>query len=115
MNQALLGAVWPFLVSAIIYARHGARASIAQLVWTPLAMGLCGIYAIVPDLPRAVHQYELYHTLARSRWTDIFLFHYTIDRIEIDSSFYPAAFAAVFLCVIVAAWRELYLRERQAA
>jgi hypothetical protein len=113
MNQLLLGALLPFLAAAAWYARRGCRASPRMLVLTPLFMALAALYAIVPDLPRLAGCEGLYFRLANDPRMDIFLWHYTIDRIEVDSSLYHTALILMFAMLVAAAWRELYLLEKE--
>jgi len=113
MNQLLLGALLPFAGMAVWYARRGRRASLGMLLLTPLLMALGALYAVAPDLPRLAGRMDLYYRLADDPRTNIFLWHYAIDRIEVDSSLYHAALVLTFLLLIGAAWRELYLAERR--
>lgn len=113
MNQLILGAAAPFLVSAILYASARFRASMRWLVLCPLLMIAGALWAVVPDMPRLLGMSSLYSRLARAPWTDIFFFHYTIDRTEIDSPLYVVGAVTMACCLLLAAWRELALRERK--
>jgi hypothetical protein len=112
MNQLLIGAAFPFSIALIVYLARRARAGVAALVLTPLAMGLCALWAVVPDLPRLLGMHDLYFRLANDPRTNMFFWHYSIDRIEIDSSLYHAGLLLMACGLLAAAWRELYLRER---
>jgi hypothetical protein len=112
MNQILLGSAIPFVVIMLWYARRRGRASLLMLVSAPFWMGLGALWAVIPDLPRLFGAYGLYHRLAKDPRTDIFFWHYTIDRIETDSSLYHVGLIMMGLLLLAAAWRELSRRER---
>jgi len=112
MNQLLLGALLPFLAAAAWYARRRCRATPLMLTLAPVCMAAGALFAVIPDLPRLVGREQLYLRLAQDPRMDIFLWHYTIDRIEFDSSLYHTAMIVMFLMLVAAAWRELYLLER---
>jgi len=112
MNQILFGALIPFLVAVAIYIRRGARASFTFLVLTPVWMALGALYAVVPDLPRLFGRPDVYHRWSHDPRMNIFLWHYAIDRVEVDSSFYHAGLIVMLLLLLGAAWRELYLVEK---
>ena len=112
MNQILLGALLPFVVAAARYARRRCRASPLMLTLTPVFMAAGALYAIIPDLPRLFGHERLYLRLSQDPRMNVFLWHYTIDRIEVDSSLYHTAMIVMFLTLVAAAWRELYLLER---
>lgn len=111
MNQLLLGASIPFAVAACVYVARRARASLPLLVATPCAMAALAVWAVAPDLPRLVGLHRLYLKLAADPRIDIFLWHYTIDAMEIDSPAYGVGLAALAAALLAAAWRELRLRE----
>jgi hypothetical protein len=113
MNQFLLGASLPYLVGVVLYLRHR-RASLRLLTILPIAMAAGALWAVAPDIPRALGMHGLYGRLAADPRTNIFLFHYSIDRMESDSILYTAGFVIMVLSVVAAAWRELYLRERES-
>ena len=115
MHQPLIGAAFPFLIAAVIYAFRRGRCSLPFLVVTPIVMAACAVWAIVPDIPRAIGWQSLYLRLARDPRMDIFFWHYTIDRYE---DYYPSCnglYAALVGALLFAAWRELRCREREAA
>lgn len=112
MNQLILGAAIPFLVSAMIYAAARCRASMRLLLLCPLFMMAGALWAVIPDVPRVFGMSGLYFRLARAPWTDIFFFHYTIDRAEVDSPLYVVGAVAMACSLLLVAWRELALRER---
>jgi hypothetical protein len=113
MNQIVIGALGPFLIAACMYVARKARASFTLLVAAPLSMAAGAIWAVVPDIPRALGMETLYGRLARDPRIDIFFMHYTIDRIEGESILYTVAFVGMALSVFVVAWREVWLRERE--
>ncbi len=113
MNQIVMGAAIPYLVSAIIYCFRKARASMTLLVAAPLAMTACAIWAVVPDIPRALGMDSLYGRMAHDPRSNIFFMHYTIDKLETDSILYTVAFVLMALSVFVVAWREVWLVERE--
>jgi hypothetical protein len=103
----MLGAALPLLVCAVIYIARGRRASLRLLVLGPLVAGLSGAWAVVPDLPRAFGDVDRYYQLHHASWCDVFWGHCWIDRGEIDRPWYPLAFIAVGVTILVVAWREL--------
>jgi hypothetical protein len=111
MNQLLIGAAIPFAIAAAAYALRGGRASWRWLILTPAAMALGALWAVVPDLPRLVGWYSLYHRLAQDPRCDVFFWHYTIDRLEADSSWYAAGWVVLAAGLLAAALRELYRAE----
>ena len=111
MNQLVLGASIPFLVAAILYTRRRGRASMGLLAGTPLWMCAFALWAVIPDIPRVLGMPNLYFKLARAPWTDIFLFHYTIDRIEAYSPLYHALLLLMAAALLSAAWREVARAE----
>ncbi|MBN1558559.1 MAG: hypothetical protein JW951_10495 [Lentisphaerae bacterium] len=111
MNQLLLGAAFPFAVGLILYVRRRARASLRLLTVVPAAMAAGALWAVAPDIPRLLGWSGLYLRLARSPWTDIFLFHYTIDRLESDSPLFGLGLVLMAAALSAAAWREMALRE----
>lgn len=113
MNQVLLGGLIPFALAALYYARRGGRATLRMLVAVPLLMAFGAVWAVVPDIPRLLGWHRLYERLAHDPRTDLFLWHYTIDRCEIGSVWYTVGFVILATGLLAAAWRELYLRERE--
>jgi hypothetical protein len=111
MNQLLLGALIPYTVAAILYMRHGCRASVRFLVIAPLAMAAGALWAVLPDVPRLLGFQRLYHALAGQAWIDIFFLHRTIDRIETDSVLYSVGIVILFVSLALAALREIALLE----
>jgi hypothetical protein len=114
MNHVLIGSAVPYLVLLAWYLRRGARASPLMLLLGPCIIGACGLWAVIPDLPRALGQFELYALLAEEPLMDIFFFHHTIDRIETDSAWYPVGFVLLGGSLLAVAWRELRLTEKRA-
>jgi len=115
LNHVMLGAALPFLVCAAIYLARGARASLGLLVLGPLAMGLSGAWAVVPDMPRALHHQDLYFRLHHYAHCNIWWFHCRIDAHEVDYVWYPVVFVLVGALLLLVAWRELARTERDAA
>jgi hypothetical protein len=112
MNHALLGASIPFLVALALYLRRGGRASLRLLILTPLAMTFMALWASAPDLPRALGFHDLYLRLSFDPRINIFLWHYTIDQIETESSWYSAGIVLEAAALMAAAIRELRREER---
>ena len=115
MNQIVIGAAAPYLVSALIYVIHKRRASLRMLIGAPVSMALCAIWAVVPDIPRALRMDGLYHRMAGDPRINIFFMHYTIDQMESDSVLYTVAFVLMALSLFAVAWREVWLREREGS
>ncbi len=113
MNQVVIGASIPYLIAALVYAARRARASLSLLILAPLAMALCGLWAVVPDIPRALRMDGLYARMARDPRCNIFFMHYTIDQMETDSILYTVAFVIMALSLFAVAWREVLLLERK--
>jgi hypothetical protein len=111
MNQVLLGASIPFAIAMLVYGFRGKRAGLPFLLLTPLAMLLGALWAEIPDLPRLLHQRELYLRWAQDPRMDIFFWHYSIDRIEVDSSWYAVGLLIMAAGLLLVAWRELARRE----
>ena len=114
MNQIVIGAAIPYLVSSLIYAARRARASMRFLIVAPLSMAACAIWAVVPDIPRALRMDGLYHRMAGDPRSNIFFMHYTIDKIEHESILYLVACVLMALSVFAVAWREVWLTEKEA-
>ena len=112
MNQVILGAAAPFLLALLIYLVRRMRAGNWWLVLTPLLMVMGSVWAVLPDIPRLLGMRDLYFRLAEDPRTDIFLFHYTIDRIEIDTPWWGALFVLMAGTMLAIAWRELRRCER---
>lgn len=112
MNQVLLGASIPFIAAMLIYLFRGRKAGLPFLLLTPLAMLLGIVWAEIPDLPRLVGNHQLYARWAQDPRMDLFFWHYTIDRIEVDSSWYAVGLLVMSAALLSVAWRELARRER---
>ncbi|MCK5528147.1 MAG: hypothetical protein KAI74_00575 [Kiritimatiellae bacterium] len=113
MNQILLGTSIPFAIICIWYAIKKFRASILMLIMTPFWLALGAVWAILPDIPRILGLHDLYWRMATDPRTDIFFWHYTIDKTETDSSLYHVGLLLIGILLIAAAWRELKLREAE--
>ena len=113
MNQIVIGAALPYLISACFYVARRGRASMALLITAPLTMAVCAIWAVIPDIPRGLGMTGLYHRLAGDPRINIFFFHYWIDQHETDSILYTAAFVLMAVSLFVVAWREVWLREQE--
>ncbi|NQU41622.1 MAG: hypothetical protein HQ523_16885 [Lentisphaerae bacterium] len=113
MNQIVIGAALPYLISLCVYIARRGRASMALLITAPLSMTACAIWAVIPDLPRALGMNDLYHRLAADPRINIFFMHYTIDKIETDSILYTPAFVLMAVSLFIVAWREVWLREQE--
>ncbi len=113
MNQIVIGAAIPYVASALIYFAGKARASTTLLIVGPLSMAMCAVWAVVPDIPRALGMDSLYHRLANDPRSNIFFMHYTIDKLEGESILYTVAFVLMALSVFVVAWREVWLTEQE--
>jgi hypothetical protein len=112
MNQLLFGAAIPFAIGAVIYIAKGLRAGIGMLIAVPVFMAVTMLWAVAPDLPRLFGMGRLYQELSLDARCNIFFWHYSIDRIESNSVIYPVLFVLMWALLLGAAWRELYLRER---
>ncbi|MFC1497829.1 hypothetical protein ACFLS1_05045 [Verrucomicrobiota bacterium] len=112
MNQILLGVSFPFVAALIVYAIRRGRTSVRILILVPVCMTISALWAIAPDIPRLLGFSDLYNRLASDPRCDIFFWHYSIDLMEINSPWYTAGFVLILLCLLTAAWRELYLREK---
>ncbi len=116
MNHLVIGMTFPFLLGCAAYLLGGCRAGWRLLVGVPVAMGVCGCWALVPDLPLLLGLSDLYFRLDRDPRIDIFFWHYTLDRWE-DCGWEGAPWnlvglALMLLAVSAAAVRELQQRER---
>lgn len=111
MNHLMVGALFPFLVAAVLYARRRCRASLTALLVTPAMMVLCATWAVLPDLPRTFGLANYDATVSANPFIDIFFWHYTINQHESASPWYAVVFVLMVLCLFGAAWRELSLLE----
>ena len=114
MNHIALGAATAFAAGCIVYAIRGFRASPTLLVTVPLLMALGALWAVVPDLPRIAGDPGLYERLAQDPWSDLFLWHHTIDAVEGDAPWPAAAIVLMLAALLAAAWRELARAERES-
>ncbi len=112
MNHALLGAAIPFLLAAGVYTWRGGRAGLPMLIGVPLLMAVGALWASAPDLPRVLGMQELYLRLAADPRMDLFLWHYHIDQVEVESRWYAVGIVALAAGVILAAWHELRRLEK---
>lgn len=113
MNQLLIGAAGPLLIGLIVYCAKRFRASLRMLILLPCFMALSMFWATAPDIPRLLRMQNLYNRLSRDPRCDIFYWHYTIDLHESDSNIYLAGFILLIAVLLVMAWRELYLAEKE--
>jgi len=118
MHQPLFGAIFPVIIAAILYSKRGMRASLPMLVLTPIAMLACSLWAVVPDLPKLIRHMDLYYRLHDSAWSNIFFLHIWIDAIEGTwlepyNPIFNALFTIIIALPMLAAWRELHLREQR--
>ena len=113
MNHLLLGAAIPFLLGALIYGIRRFRASFWMLILIPCAMAMSMLWAVAPDLPRLFGFHSLYDRLSRDPRCNIFFWHYRIDLTETEWTGYAVGFVLLFVAVILAAWRELHLTEKE--
>ena len=111
MNQVVLGALVPFIIGLIVYAARRGRVSAGFLVCLPIAMVLCAVWAVVPDIPRLIGMADLYHRLAHDPRTDVFLFHYTIDKMESETVLVHAALVTMLAGLQAVALHALCIRE----
>jgi hypothetical protein len=112
MNQVLLGAFIPFTFAMLIYVFRGRRAGLPFLMLTPIAMLMGSFWAEIPDLPRLLGHHEFYLRWAQDPRMDIFFWHYSIDRIEVDSSWHAVGLLIMAAGLLLMAWRELARREQ---
>lgn len=112
MNHALYGASIPFVIGVLLYLLRRGRASLAMLVLIPLAMALMAIWASIPDLPRMLGHQDLYLRLSFDHRINIFLWHYTLDATEVESSWYAVGVALEAAVLMGMALRELLLEEK---
>ncbi len=113
MNHLFVGAVIPFFLGMLWYARRRLRATPAMLVTVPFAMFLCATWAVLPDLPRTFGFGAYDHVIMNDPRIDIFFWHYTINLHESYSPWFNIGFVAMLAALFGAAWRELWLIERE--
>jgi len=117
VNHVMLGAALPLLVSALWYWRRGGRASVRFLLVAPAVMVASGLWAIVPDMPRAWGDVQLYHALHYKPWANIFWAHQWIDFTpSVDEwTGYPLVFLGFCGVILAAVLHELRMSEDEAA
>lgn len=111
MNHALYGATIPFLVGIAVYLTRRCRASLTMLVVLPCAMTLLALWASAPDIPRALGFHDFYLKLSFDPRINVFLWHYTIDQHEVESSWYAVGIAIEAATLLGMAVRELFNKE----
>jgi hypothetical protein len=111
MNQVLLGGAIPFFIALLIYALRKQRAGLPFLLLTPAAMALGILWAVIPDLPRLLGRHDLYLRWAQDPRMDLFFWHYSIDRVELESSWYAVGLLCMAATLLAIAWRELARKE----
>ena len=111
MNHIMIGASIPFILGTLWYLSHGCRMSVKGLIGVPALMAVCGLWAIVPDIPRMLGFKDLYHTLAATPKIDLFFWHYQIDQIESDTPLYAVGYVLMAAFVLFAIWREIQKEE----
>lgn len=117
MHQLLLGAAIPLVLGLIIYIAKGLRAPLWLLLILPPLMIAGAIWAVMPDVPRLIGWHALYQKMQVPA-SDIFFWHYTIDRIEANRLDAMAPFFNVVAILLPAlllgiAWRELWQAEQK--
>ncbi|MDA1044336.1 MAG: hypothetical protein O3C57_03830 [Verrucomicrobia bacterium] len=113
MNHIVAGAIFPFIIGALIYLTRGCRASLSLLLLTPMAMFACATWAVLPDLPRTFGFSGYDTTVSMNPIIDIFFFHYTINLHEgATDALFNATFAVMLAALFYAAWRELRSIEK---
>lgn len=114
MNHIVAGAIFPFLLGALLYLKHGCRASLKLLLITPVAMFACATWAVLPDLPRTFGFSGYDTTVSMNPIINIFFFHYTINLYEGETdALFNACFALMLAALFYAAWKELKRIEKQ--
>lgn len=111
MNHALYGATLPFMLGALVYLFRRGRASVSMLVLVPIAMAVMAVWASVPDIPRALGFQDLYLRWSFDPRINLFLWHYTIDQTEVESSWDAVWVALEAAALMAAALRELFRQE----
>lgn len=111
MNHIFLGSAVPFLIAMIIFLLRRGRTNATYWVLTPLAMAMGAAWACLPDVPRLLGMYDLYMRMAEDPHSDIFFWHYSIDRVETDTPLYLVTVAGMAICLLIGIWREVRLRE----
>ena len=123
MNHVLYGASIPFLVGVALYVLRGYRADLRLLIVIPLAMTFMAVWAVAPDLPRALGHQGLYNRLASDPRMDIFLWHYSLDQmetspnwhsvLEIEAPWQTVGVALEAAALMGVAIRHLFIKEKQ--
>lgn len=117
MIHALVASALPLAVFFAAWWRRGRRTSARALLALVAASMVSSAWAVTPDLPRLwgdlVLYVDLHHHPACNWWWG----HCAIDaRDEIDSSmWFPLLFVLLAAAVVLVAWRELAIRERERA
>lgn len=111
MNQVLLGAAIPFALAMLVYGIRRARIGAVFLVLTPFSMLLGAFWAVIPDLPRLLGRHDLYFRWSNDPRMNLFFWHYSIDQIEPDSSWYAVGLLLMAASLLWIGWREIGRRE----
>lgn len=111
MNHIFLGSAIPFAIALVVYLLRRGRTSFTYWLLTPIAMAAGATWASLPDIPRLLRMHDLYMRMAEDQRSDIFFWHYSIDRVESDTPLYLITVAAMAACLLFGAWRELRRRE----
>ena len=113
MNQLFLGAIIPFLALLAVYVRRGFQCSLTTLILGPIIVAASAVWAVVPDIPRAMGMDGLYERMHKSSLSNIFYGHYSIDKIEGDDSpVFAVGILVIFGAILIAAYRELRRLEK---
>lgn len=102
MNHLVIGMSLPFLTAMAVYFFKRGKVSLPWLIMTPVTMAIFMFLAVAPDVPRLFGHNRLYQQLAAEPWTNVFFWHYTLDRVETDSQvwFFLAAIPPAVLLAI---------------
>jgi len=113
MNHVLYGATIPFLIGMLLYVMRRGRASLVMLILIPLAMTSLALWASAPDIPRMLGFHDFYQRIHFDPRINIFLWHFTIDQNETDSSWYTVGVALEAAGVMTMAIRTLFQEEKR--
>jgi hypothetical protein len=113
--HVLIASMLPLAIFFALWWKRGRRTSPRALITLAIACLVSGAWAVVPDMPRLWGNLVLHVDMHHLSYCNVWWGHCAIDRRDaVDSSMlFPVIFVVAALSVLIVAWRELALRERE--